>query len=189
MDKIKWKDVVIVLLILGVTFGYYLDKNNFSDSRNLDFYEIESLVYYAKMKLLIIIFSLIWYFTCKHWWRSCILVILTIELLKFVSIFNTDQEQFDEIEFYTSLPITIPIVIVIFLVSKKINKYNLAKELRLELDMEIDKLFFELYQNKKSKISELNSKFNQIKMSQLESNNIDYLKNLISIRDEFYDVK
>jgi len=187
--KVKIKDVIIVLLILGVTFGYFFVDNILDKKYGFfEFYTDAGLLYYSKMKLLIIIFGLIWYFTSKHWWKSAILVIIFIELLKLISIFDINQKQMDEIEYYKSLPITIPIILLLFFISKKINDYNLAKEIRLDLDIEIDNLFFELHQDKINNINQLNDKFDEAKKKLSNDDNLEYLKELISIRDEFYNI-
>ncbi|WP_298899304.1 hypothetical protein [uncultured Psychroserpens sp.] len=93
---------------------------------------------------------------------------------------------FDEIEFYTSLPITIPIILLLFFISYKINKYDLATNTLNKLDKDIDKLFFELYKDKNKEISKLNDEYVEAKKQLFYDNNEDYLKELIKIRDEFY---
>ena len=188
MKNFKLKDVLISLLIISVTLLYFIDnfilKHN---GTNFEFHELKSLVFYSKMKILIILISIIWYLTCKHWWKSSILIIITIELLKLVSIFNPNQIEIDKIEFLTSLPITIPIILLLFFISKKISNYNLANELSLKIDNEIDDVFFELHAAKKKEIGILNKKLDKLRKKKNE-NTIKYLQDLISIREEFYKV-
>ena len=147
------------------------------------FLDIQVLVYYSKMKLLILFFAITWYLTCKHWWKSAILVIVTIELLKLISAFNANSEGMDEIDFVVSLPITFPIILLLFLVSRKINTYSLSKDLRSEIDIEIDDVFFELHNIDKIQLDSLKEKFLEVKK---EKNVKTYLKDLILIRDKFY---
>ena len=186
--NIKVKDIIIILLILGLTFGYYLDRIFFNvNLEETPFYDILVLVYYAKMKVLIISFCLIWFFTSKHWWKSSILVILSIELLKLISIFNPNQKHIDEIEFYTSLPITIPVIALLLYFSFKVNKFNLAQKVRNRIDKNIDEVFFELYQDKNKELNDLNEEYNQLKTKSSKTSKIDYVKQLILIRDKFYN--
>ena len=96
LQNITIKDVLISTLILFVTFGYYFDRYipegitevNFLGITigSYGFDGIAHMFYFTKMKFLIIAFSAIWYFTCSHWWKSAILVITTIELLKLFSM-------------------------------------------------------------------------------------------------------
>ncbi|WP_298901871.1 hypothetical protein [uncultured Psychroserpens sp.] len=188
--NIKIKDVLIIVFILSATFGYYIDRIFFKvNLEETPFYDILVLVYYSKMKVLIIIFCLIWFFTSKHWWKSSILIILSIELLKLISVFNPNQKYIDEIEFYTSLPITIPVILLLLYLSYKVNEFNLAKKVRNRIDKNIDEVFFELYQDKNKELNDLNKEYNKFKTNSSKSNKIDYIKELILIRDKFYENK
>ncbi|MCB0744337.1 MAG: hypothetical protein KDC67_10565 [Ignavibacteriae bacterium] len=187
---LKHKDVFIILIVLLITVSYFLDKILINYDGNIfDFYDLESLVFFSKMKILIILISLVWYFTCHHWWKSSILIIITIELLKLMSIFNPNQLTVDKIEFITSLPITIPIVFLLLFISKKLSNYNLAKELSFYIDNEIDDIFFELYKNKSNEITNLNERLNRLRKNKHKEGNLKYLEELISLRDEFYNTK
>ena len=199
LRDIAVKDVLISTLILFVTFGYFFDSYiaegitevNFLGITigSFGFEDIAHMLYFSKMKLLIIVFSLIWYFTCKHWWKPAILVITTIELLKFFSTLNSNQDYFDNIEFVSSLPITIPIILLIILISKKVNDYNLSKNLRYELDDKINDIFFELNEEKKESIENLKKNFTRLKMNKkMVEDELEYLNELIEMRDNFYKV-
>ncbi|MGB3606928.1 MAG: hypothetical protein WA775_12675 [Psychroserpens sp.] len=185
----SWKDVLMMLLILGVTFGYFLD-DLFIDYEEFydDFYDYESLVYFSKMKLLIIFYSLIWFFTCRHWWKISILIVILIELLKLISIFNVNQNTFDEIEYISSIPITAPIILLLFFLSKKLTEYRLAEDLRTKLDLAIDEQFFELNNDKNEQIKKLNEKLNYVKSNNPKQEDNEYLKELIALRNEFYNL-
>ncbi|WP_040248854.1 hypothetical protein [Psychroserpens mesophilus] len=190
MIEFKLKDIIIIFIILGITFGYFLDDLILDyDGNKFEFYDVENLIYHSKMKILIIIICLVWYFTCKHWWKSSILVIITIELLKLISIFNPNQFHVDRIEYLTSLPITIPIILLLLFISKKISNYNLAKDLKFHLDVEIDHLFFELYEDKNNEICQLNKKLNELRKEKSTNvKDVKYLEELISLRNEFYKI-
>lgn len=191
LKQITYKDIFIVILILVLTFGYFLDEQIFfkNNTDDVNYYSVEGLFYYSKMKFLIIGFTVIWYFTNNHWWRSSILVVLTIELMKLISVFNTQKTNLDEIEFALSLPITIPIIALIVFVSNKINDYYLLNNLRSVLDDEIDTIFFELFKNKKEEINKLEEKITALRKSNnTNEKSLKYLKELIKLRDEFYDI-
>lgn len=193
------KDVLISILIVLVTCGYYFDNNVRKGItevnllgitiHSFEFDDIASFIYFTKMKILIIMFSIIWFFTCRHWWRSSILVITTIELMKLVSILNFNQEYIDEIEFYTSLPITIPIVLLIIFISKRINAFNLSRNLRSDIDNKINDIFFKLNEEKKSEVENLKNSFINLKMKEkISDDEFGYLNELIEMRNNFYKV-
>ncbi|MCD2258908.1 hypothetical protein [Psychroserpens luteolus] len=189
--NIKIKEVLIVVLILGITFGYYLDSYIFDldDIEELDFYSIEGIFHYSKMKILIIAYCLIWYFTSKNWWRYSILVVIAIELMKLFSTFNSNQSNVDDFEYFITLPITLPIILIMIFISHKINQYNLAKQVRSEIDKEINETFFSINSGKKQELDSLHKKFIELKSENFsEEESIEYLKNLIKLRDEFYEI-
>lgn len=196
LKNIRNKDVFISLLILFVSFAYYMTFLIPFDLKELDllffkignsgFGDIRRMMTYTKMKILIIIFSYLWYFTCTHWWKSSILVITTIELLKLISAFNPNLQSFDEIEYFSSLPITLPIVFLLIYFSNKLNKYGLAKEIRSKIDSKIDILFNEIHRQQKNKLKEMEEKFLELKSKKNSKKKDEYLKELIALRNECY---
>jgi hypothetical protein len=189
LPDIAVKDVLITILITCVTLGYYLDNFLISSGHlvELDFYDLSDLFHYSKMKILIIAFCSIWYFTSNHWWRHSILIIISIELIKLINTLNTNQSYVDEIEYITSLPITIPIILLMFFISKKLNRYNLAKEIGAKIDIEIDEIFFSIDPYKKEELNNLQMKVSTLKEDKLKRKEpINYLKTLIDLREEFY---
>ncbi|MEY8848969.1 hypothetical protein AB9K26_09145 [Psychroserpens sp. XS_ASV72] len=151
------------------------------------FPDLIHLVYFLKMKILIIIFSIIWYLSCNYWWKASILVIITIELFKFITSLNSNLFYFDEIDFLVSLPFTIPIILLLFLFSAKINIYRKSNKLRYVIDNEIDEVFARLSRLDKNKLETFKAKFKELKNNKNKLNNDVYLKKLIEIRNSFYD--
>lgn len=194
---VSFKDFIIAILILIVSIGYYfdahipegLDEVNWFNIKIKSYHyeDIATMIYITKMKVYIIVLSVIWYLSSKLWWKSSILVIITIELLKLISAFNPNQQYMDEIEYLSSLPITIPIVLLLIFTSNKINQYNLAKQVRCEIDQEIDDLFFELHSKEKTSVNYLKLNFNKLKSKKHSLDKEEYLKSLIAIRNSFYE--
>ena len=196
-QNIRVKDVLISVLILVVTFGYFFDDYISEGITEINilgitissfgFVDISDMIYFTKMKFIIIFFSIIWYFTCRHWWKSAILAIITIELLKLFSALNSNQSHVDEIEFYSSLPLTVPIILIIIFIAKRINDYNLNENLRYELDNNINEIFFELHKEKKEDVKNLKKCFVELKETKKTAKDeYDYLGDLIEMRDNFY---
>lgn len=194
--SVKRKDIIISLLILGVTFGYYLANwipegiTSFKiwifEIDTYGFTDIAQLAYYLKMKFLILFMAILWYLTCQHWWKSAILVIITIELFKLISSLSNEKAPMDEIDYVTSLPITLPIILLLVLISYKLNSYNLAKEVRSQIDNEIDNVFFEMNSKKNTEFITLKQNFSKIKAKKNKKNSLKYLDDLIALRNKFY---
>ena len=193
MKDFSRKDVLISISIVVVTLVYFADAyippnlESFKvfgfEIGSFGFPDLKHLIYYSKMKFLILFLTITWYLTSIHWWKSAILVIVTIELFKLFTTLNSASEEMDEIDYMVSLPITLPIIMLLILVSLKINKFNRAKDLRSKIDIEIDQVFFELHFRDEFQIDSLKEKFEELKKNK---NKKSYLKQLILIRDKFY---
>jgi hypothetical protein len=194
LEYLKRKDIISISLIIGSTVLYCILSYIPRDFITIDLYffkigtfgfpDIAHLGGFLKMKILILSFSLIWYFTCIHWWRSAILVIIAIELAKLVSALNSAHIVLDEIDYITSLPITITIIIIF--ISIKLNTYNLSIDLRTQVDNEIDVVFNELEFIKTDDLLLLKERYDVLKTFKHDLNEKEYLKQLIAIRDQFY---
>ncbi|MBR9847623.1 MAG: hypothetical protein GYB35_16665, partial [Algicola sp.] len=191
MKGFKLKDYLISILIVSVTLLYFGDKYlNLKSVKaitifgfeigSFGFLDIAAVIYFSKMKLLILFFSITWYLTCKNWWRPAILVIITLELFKLTSIFNSNAHQIDEIEYLSSLPIILPVIGLLILLSFKLNKYRLSNEFRSDLDAEIDEVFFNLNQDKLKKLMLLKEKIDLAKKDSKTINKKDYMEKLIT---------
>jgi hypothetical protein len=197
MKEFKLKDIVLVVSIIVVSILYFFAGKLIPEGidtvsilgleiGSFGFLDIKNFVLISKMKFLILFFAITWYFTCKHWWRSAILVIIILEFFKIANVFNSNKYYIDELEYLTSLPITIPLIILLVLFSLKLYKLGFSNEVRRSLDKEIDDVFFELNKNKLNKLESLRERIENAKR---ETNNFDkkkYLDKLISLRNEFY---
>ncbi|MGS2726166.1 hypothetical protein ACU8DI_06115 [Psychroserpens sp. BH13MA-6] len=195
LKQITYKDIFIVVLILVLTFGYFLDIVE-ENRIEVDFYlfkigsfgfqDVASFFYFLKMKLLILFFSLIWYFTCKNWWKISILIIASIEIFKIANVLGNTTRQVDEVEFLTSLPITIPLIFLISFFLRRLYLYSLSLKIGKNLDREIDAVFFELENNKYNRLDELKNRVSNLKKNTDKED--EYLRELIKIRDDFYKI-
>lgn len=194
MKELERKDILISISIVLVTILYFLDIYIIPEGLesisilgvqlgSFGFDGINHLAYYLKIKFLILFLSITWYLTCKHWWKSSILVIITIELFKLITALNSNQTDIDQIDYLISLPVTLPIILLLIFISKKINDYNLAKELRFDIDQQIDDLFFEMYNIEKNKIDDLKKELLNLKKTKQQKSSSKYLNDLISLRN------
>jgi len=192
------KDYLISIMIVTVTLLYFYITyivpkdlkaiNVFGfEIGSFGFTNIWDLVYFSKMKFLILAFAIIWYLTCKHWWKHSILIIICIELFKIFSIFNVNSSTMDEIEYYSSLPITIPIIFLLIFLSRKFNSYNKYYNLILLIDNEINSEISELDKSKVNEIEKIKSVFLKIKSHKNSLSKKDYLKKMKQLRNQFYE--
>ncbi len=199
MKHFKLKDYIISILIISVTILYFIDEYIIPEGvktisilgfeiGSFGFSDILHLIFYAKMKLLILFFSITWYLTCRHWWKPAILVLIILELFKLATVFNYNNNSLDEVEFITSLPITIPFIILLLLYSLKIKHFRLSKEVRLLLDDEIDDVFFSLKNDKLNQLNDLKTKIANAKKMNYKENKELYIKELTLIRNKFYNL-
>ena len=197
MRHFKLKDYLISVMIITVTLLYFFIIPLVSkdvktiyifglEIGSFGFVNIYDLVYFTKMKMLILFFSITWYLTCRHWWKPVILIVIIMELFKLASIFNSNFTQIDEIEFMTSMPITIPIIVLLILFSIKIKRFKFSKEVRNELDKEIDGVFFELNIDKLNRLDELKNRIKIVRKKYYHKDRKKYIKELTIIRNDFY---
>jgi len=139
------------------------------------------------LKILIVAFASIWFLTCKHWWKSAILILITIELSKLVMTFNSSVDRIDVVDYLTSLPITMPFIFLLVYISDRLNSFNLRKELRTNIDEEIDEVFFQIQKVNSNDLSELKKALAIAKNEKSLINSVEYLKRIISIRNKFYN--
>ena len=88
MKLFRKKDVAIFLAIVFIPILFYTYRLIPADleSFNLGFFVVDNLghesmiigIWVLYTKLLISSFLLLWYFTCKHWWKNAILIPLII---------------------------------------------------------------------------------------------------------------
>lgn len=66
------------------------------------------------------ILMLLWFWTCKHWWRHAIIVPIMMFAFQIISILNDDIRYFDVVEFWYVFPMMLVIVPFIYLIRTKL---------------------------------------------------------------------
>ncbi|WP_298899302.1 hypothetical protein [uncultured Psychroserpens sp.] len=190
MRKIEFADGLIILLIILLPLLFYFPML-FSEeqlTKTVEGYEfdLDLVLWFLAVKLFIIIMLILWYFTCRHWWRIVVLIPLTIELFKLISFLNAKTEVFDEIDFITSAPITIPILALIIFLSRKVSYYSSAKQINESLNTEIDEIFGKIYVDSIRDELQLMKKFHDLKKRKDDYKKNEYLEKLLNIRKDIY---
>lgn len=188
---LKTTDIIIALLIIALPFLFYTYKlvpdysiweSQFFTINSGNWESVQYFFWILNIKLLIIFSLIIWYFTCKHWWKNVILIPFIIELFKLRSIFDESVEYIDEIEFFHSLPITIPIILFIIYLSKKIGYYSYYSDLHNEINQEIEIIIEELNIIEHHDIFFIKNEFEKIKNEKSIINMDEYQDKLLRLR-------
>ncbi|MDG5491646.1 hypothetical protein [Psychroserpens sp. SPM9] len=182
-------DLVIILIIAQVPLLFYVKELLSVEKLNstVEGFDIsyDILLWFLAVKLQVIILLIIWYFTSQHWWKNALLVPMTLEFFKLISFFNTKVESFDEIDFITSIPITIPLIFSIIFLSKRVNQFHNHQVIYKDLNSEIENTFNEINKNIIDD-DKLIISFQSLKTEKDSYKRTEYLKKLIELRNKFY---
>lgn len=88
-------------------------------------------------KLIPLIFLLIWFLTCRHWWYHTILVPIAMYIYQIFGLFNEDLSYVDELQLIYLVPVMAIVVPSIYLIrAKMFDKLNTANKSLQELEDE-----------------------------------------------------
>ncbi|WP_299116989.1 hypothetical protein [uncultured Winogradskyella sp.] len=88
-------------------------------------------------KALPLLFLIIWFFTCRHWWYHAILVPITMYTFQIFSFFNSELQYLDQFQLIYLVPIMAIIIPSIYLIrAQMFNKINYADKTMEELEAE-----------------------------------------------------
>lgn len=88
-------------------------------------------------KAIPLILSVIWFFTCRHWWYHAILIPIVMFAFQAVNVWNAEAGNIDEGQIVVLLPILVLVVPSIYLIrAKMFNKINTADKSLEELEEE-----------------------------------------------------
>ncbi|MGC1473441.1 MAG: hypothetical protein WA775_12685 [Psychroserpens sp.] len=185
---VTFSDVSIILLLLSLQALSYINKlfsvkqlSGYVFDLNLD---LSTFLYVMSIKLYILFLLIIWFITCRHWWRITILVPLSVELFKLVGFINPNTQVFDEVDFLTSLPITIPILIILIIFSRKVNHFSNSQKLYSKLNNDIDLILKEISNENLDK--NIENDFYELRKNKNHIDKSEYLKQLIELREKLY---
>ncbi len=86
-----------------------------------NYYEsINVLMWIVFSKLIPLLFLLIWFFTCKHWWYHAILVPITMFLFQIYTTFADDQRYGDSREIYILAPLILVAFVFLYTIRTRI---------------------------------------------------------------------
>ena len=117
-DTPKWETI----------FGTY--NSNLYGSANVG-------VWVLMMKVIPLLLSLIWFFTCKHWWYHVLIIPIAMFSFQCLSALNDDIVYMDELHIIWLLPFMAIVFPSIYLIrARMFNKINDADKTMEELEEE-----------------------------------------------------
>ena len=88
-------------------------------------------------KLIPLILSIIWFFTCRHWWYHVLLVPIVMYSFQIITSYNAELLYTDENQILVLLPVLAVVVPSIYLIrAKMFDKINTADKSLEELEAE-----------------------------------------------------
>ncbi len=190
-NKIELVDIIVIVLIALSPYIFYV-QYLLPDSELKRFIieygnDLDTVLWFCAIKIHLIVLLLIWYFTCKHWWRISILIPLILEIFKLIGLFNTNVDTFDEVDFIISFPVTIPIIFLVFFLLNKLRLYSKSRILIDELNEEIESVFSQVSSNNQSIIGRIEKDFLILKENRKQYSKEDYLNKLLKLHNRFND--
>ena len=138
---------IIAVIIAGTPYLFYLYEsvpktpvwNTFLFTYKSGFYEnANTAMWIFTGKAIPLLFLLIWFFTCRHWWYHTIIVPMTMYIYQISAFFYDDVEiTVDEFQLIYMVPIMALVIPSIYLIrAKMFNKINETDKTMQELEDE-----------------------------------------------------
>lgn len=189
----KWRvrdSILIIAFVVFAIWDYYFYNSIPEDLESFKFfflnieagsYEIiQTFYFYISFKLEVLAACIVWFITCKHWWRFVIGVPFIIEIYKLISVLNVSTNKVDEIEFIQSLPFTLPLVLVIFYILWRDYQIRTGLHILKEVDLKIDGLIERKINQSQFKQMEL--ELDQLIMAKVDLPESDYEIKLLNLK-------
>ncbi|MDN3493754.1 hypothetical protein [Winogradskyella bathintestinalis] len=137
---------IVATLVAATPFVFYLyeyvpDSQEwetiFGTYRSSEYGSANVAMWVLAMKVIPLLLSLIWFFTCRHWWYHALLVPITMFSYQCVVALNFDARYLDVADIIWLLPIMALVFPSIYLIrAKMFNKINNADKTLEELEEE-----------------------------------------------------
>ncbi|MBT8325806.1 MAG: hypothetical protein HKN99_02105 [Winogradskyella sp.] len=94
-------------------------------------------IWVLMMKIVPLLLSLLWFFTCRHWWYHALLVPIAMFAFQILSALNDDNRFMDEFHIVWLLPVMAIVIPSIYLLrARMFNRINDADKTMEELEEE-----------------------------------------------------
>lgn len=137
---------IVATLIAATPFLFYLYEyvpdtetwNTWFGTYHSNYYQSANVgMWVLMMKLLPLILSILWFFTCKHWWYHVLIIPIAMFSFQTISAFNDEVLFMDTLHIIWLLPFMAVIIPSIYLIrAKMFNQINYADKTMEELEEE-----------------------------------------------------
>ncbi len=144
----RFADVVLgglLLILMILLFTHHWIPQNETSSMvfglrvgSFGFYDSSTFLFYASNKLVLCALGLIWFATCRYWWRWAILSPVLFYFYQFWEVFQSAKE-IDGSGNLNVLPLALLTVIVVAVLWKLIRSISITRDYRQFLKHELDK--------------------------------------------------
>jgi len=112
--------------------------NTFLFTYHSGFYEnANTAMWILTGKIIPLLFLILWFWTCRHWWYHALLVPIAMYLYQIIALFNDDNQFIDELGLIYLVPVMAVIIPSIYLIrAQMFNKLNDADKSLQELEDE-----------------------------------------------------
>ena len=186
-------DLALMMLIVLVPFSLYFHLLFPSKLESIDFgwftfstnyySSIQSFVYIICIKVTFIIIYLIWFITCKNWWRNILLIPLFISVHWFLIAINDEIDLLNKTGFITIMLFVFPIILFLALLFSKLNQFKKYRSLEHFLNAEIEAQFAHLVKFKLKDLRTLENEMKQLKKRKASLEKEEYLIQLLLLKE------
>ncbi|WP_257023024.1 hypothetical protein [Winogradskyella forsetii] len=137
---------IVATFVAATPFVFYLYEyvpqsqeweTYFGTYRSIQYESANVAMWVLAMKVVPLLLSLIWFFTCRHWWYHALLVPVAMFSFQIISALNFDAQYMDEFDIVWLLPIMAIIFPSIYLIrAKMFNQINNADKTLEEMEEE-----------------------------------------------------
>ncbi len=140
---------LISIILISTPFLFYLYRLapkadtwdlGFMVLNNGGFSTVKVFVHALMTKLMFLIFTTIWFFTSKHWWRFSILIPFGLFFFQTTGVINQNIKYTEDFNFWSVVPMLLPILIGMILVSIKLNKETRLLDIREQISIEMEEI-------------------------------------------------
>ena len=152
----------LLLVLLALLFAFHWIPENETSSivfgievGSFGFRDSSTFFFYASNKMVLCVLGLIWFATCRYWWRWAILSPVLFYLYQFWELFQSIND-IDSTGNLKVLPLALLAAIVVAILWKLIRSISITRDyrqiLKIELDKNLEQFSREEMQNKLTQI-------------------------------------
>ncbi len=191
-------DYFFIVIIILSPFAFYLHLlapddmkvwDTFMFTIDAGYFEfVEYYLWIYSYKLLILILLIIWFLTCKHWWKFILCVPISFEIYKLVSFINDRYSLFEDYSIVDGLPFIMITILILLGIKKRLSYVPYDNNGMLNINFEIYELLKEISSKQKMNVKELKEEYKLLKEQKGRLEMREYLLKLIELNDKFTKV-